>query len=135
MKHYFVVTFNDLSKEKQMGIKESLYNSLMEGLDKESKEKLVKQHKPNGLEELIEQACDKAWVEMEVDIGDVERVFHGSKDETSEDKLRTDAYLDEDHIDPETEQLKADETRDAMREDGIAEACLEELEPVEEGDI
>lgn len=74
MKKYYLIKFNDLSEEKQYEIKRDIYEDFVE--DKEVQ--------PETLDLMIDGICDRAWCEMEVDTG-----F-----ETSEDKWRTDAYLD-----------------------------------------
>ena len=69
MKKYYVITAQDLSEQKQLEIKEDITSYLVEN---------------NYPVDLIDDMVARAWCELEIDIGG----------ETSEDKWRTDAYVE-----------------------------------------
>lgn len=71
MKKYFTIQFNDLSDSKKEDMRESLYLDLL----KDNKEVNFKD---------IDNSLEVSWCEFEVSL----------PDETSEDKWRTDAYLE-----------------------------------------
>ena len=85
-KYHFVISFNDLSQEKKMEIRSHLEKEvsisdelgyLIDEGDRDDLSILIGDY--------VENACDRAWTELEIVIGS----------ETSEDKWRADAYMEE----------------------------------------
>lgn len=65
MKQYFIIRFNDLKEEKQEEMKKSL-----RVIGKEITKNMGVKRVNNGIETLVDEGCDKSWVEWEVNIND-----------------------------------------------------------------
>lgn len=65
MKNHYIISFNDLSKEKQEEIKKDLVKRLNEDI-KVVETTLVFDDPKESIEETVQRECDRTWVEWEV---------------------------------------------------------------------